>query len=663
MNFYNIALKNIKKNIKFYLLYLISISIIITVFFSFSSFSKNYVMINAMSQNGRVEQMCSTVSIFLCAFVIFYMLHSNKFFLKRRIKELGIYTLLGYQKKTITILLILENALISIFSLIVGILMGGIFHKLIVVFIVRILDLSVDTSRIEFLNIRALSQTVIFVLMIILVLSISNAKFIYKSTLMDLIRYEKKAEKNVKFNRFFAMVGCIFLLVGYIIMFDIIRGKNSVWMTIGFYPMLFLTMICIIIGSIFFIRTFLPYIFNKLKGNKKLFYKERNIIVIPNFIYRIRSNSKTLIMLTMLSAATLVVVAVMALTMYYPIFAVERICPSEYEFVVENKEQIDKAKDIIKNYSNDDINYTETNIYRAVSKDDNLPKEYYLGTNKAKRKNSNVVREEGFECVSYSSYKELLSSQKRDIKIDKLENNQVVLVRYENEKDDNFKKEISISIGDVNRNVVIQDTTLDNVIAFANTPSCLIISDELYNEISANEKPFKTICDVNGKGISKNEKLYNELNVMLDKNPCFQSFSHRVHEIIYNNSPTFLLITFLVVLFFIATGSILYFNNISFAMDSKDDYDILYKMGYSKGDIRKITNKQVTIFYVIPYILGMLDCIGAVMVFKKMLMQNLLEDSIIQYMPVIVAIIIASIIYLIYYIATIVRINKFLDSY
>ncbi len=59
------------------------------------------------------------------------------------------------------------------------------------------------------------------------------------------------------------------------------------------------------------------------------------IIAIPNFIYRIRSNSKTLIMLTLLSATTLTVSSVMALSLYYPIASVSRIAPSEIEFRVE----------------------------------------------------------------------------------------------------------------------------------------------------------------------------------------------------------------------------------------------------------------------------------------------------------------------------------------
>ena len=95
MNILTISLKNIRKNLSFYALYLFSAAFVITVFFSFLSFSMNDIIVEKISSDGRVESMCRTISIFLMAFVIFYMTYSNRFFLRRRSEELGIYALLG----------------------------------------------------------------------------------------------------------------------------------------------------------------------------------------------------------------------------------------------------------------------------------------------------------------------------------------------------------------------------------------------------------------------------------------------------------------------------------------------------------------------------------------------------------------------------------------
>ncbi|MFA4022607.1 hypothetical protein ACD502_17285 [Clostridioides difficile] len=100
-------------------------------------------------------------------------------------------------------------------------------------------------------------------------------------------------------------------------------------------------------------------------------------------------------------------------------------------------------------------------------------------------------------------------------------------------------------------------------------------------------------------------------------------------------------------------GSILYFNNISAISDSTSDYKILQKMGYTNIQIKKIIKKQVLPFFNIPFLLGIVDCIFATLVYKTALMQNLLGNSLSQYIPVIIAIFLTSVVYLIYYILTI----------
>ena len=94
--------------------------------------------------------MCNTISVFLMAFVVFYMSYSNRFFLRRRTKELGIYALLGYRKSTILSLLTTENLLTCTGAFIAGILLGSFFHKGIVFGITKLLDLAVNNSEIPF---------------------------------------------------------------------------------------------------------------------------------------------------------------------------------------------------------------------------------------------------------------------------------------------------------------------------------------------------------------------------------------------------------------------------------------------------------------------------------------------------------------------------------
>ncbi|AXU80742.1 TPA: FtsX-like permease family protein [Clostridioides difficile] len=665
MNIFYMAIKNLKKNFSFYSLYLLSVSFVITVFFAFTSFSVNKIMLEKISTDGRVESMCNVISIFLMAFVIFYMAYSNRFFLRRRTKELGIYALLGYHKFTILSLLTFENILICSGAFIIGLVLGALAHKGIVFGITALLNLSIDNSQIPFFNINAINKTIIFIALVVLVLAISNGKFLYKTSLVKLIRYEKSAEKKLKFRKIPAFIGFIMILSGYCLSLDILRGAKSVWVSIGFYQMGLITMIIIVIGTVLFINSFLPYIMQKSKKNKRTFYTDMKIIAIPNFIYRILSNSKTLIMLTLLSATTLTVSSVMALSLYYPIASVSRIAPSEIEFRVEKNKQIEDVKQIVSQYTSntDDIIFTQTNIYKVKSSSKDLPFEYEIGTSKNNLSNSNsskkvISRESGFECISFSDYYTLLKAQNRTKllkQLTPLRDNECILMKYQ-PNNDGYSENGTIYPLLVNGKetpVAVRETSLNNAISFANSVGTLIVNDSIYEQIAQNKLPMTSILSINGKSIKNNENLYSNISDYLDGSPYLQGYSHRINDLLSINSSTFLLIGFLVVLFFIAVGSILYFNNISAISDSTSDYKILQKMGYDNIQIKKIIKKQVLPFFNIPFLLGILDCIFATLVYKTALMQNLLGNSFSQYIPVIIAIFLTSVVYLIYYILTI----------
>ena len=658
MNHLSMALKNLKNNFSFYALYLLSISFVITIFFAFTSFSMNKVMLEKISGDGRVETMCSTISLFLMAFVIFYMSYSNRFFLRRRTKELGIYALLGYRKSTILSLLTAENLLSCFGAFVIGILLGGLFHKGIVFGITKLLDLTVNNSEIPLFNLNAMVKTACFVFAIIIILSLSNSRFLFKSSLMDLVRFEKSAEKQTKFHAVPSIIGFVSVILGYCIALDILRGEKSVWFSVGFYAVGMLTFTLILLGTVLFIASFLPYAVQTGKKNKKKFYTETRIITSPGFIYRMRSNSKTLIMLTLLSAATLTVSSVMALTLYYPIAAISRIAPSEIECRIEKESDLSAIMEIVNNYSSgDDITFLQTDIYKVTSTAGQLPMEYSVGTSKGDADNEKILRNAGFECISYSDYTAILKAQGRQKALEQftaLNNNECIFVRYQPASGkDETGSTYPLLINNTEMPVTVTMTTLDNPISFANSVGTLIVSDSLYKMISENASPETKVLSINGSSITGNEELFQALSAYLDKSPYLQGNSHRIHEVVSLSSSTFLLIGFLVVLFFIATGSILYFNNISAIADSKSDYDILTKMGYTNRKIRKIIRKQAITFFSIPFLFGLADCIFATLVYKTALMQNLLANSLVLYAPTILAITLTLIIYLIYYCITV----------
>jgi len=363
-------------------------------------------------------------------------------------------------------------------------------------------------------------------------------------------------------------------------------------------------------------------------------------------------------MLTLLSAATLTVSSVMALSLYYPIAAISRIAPSEIECRIEKESDLPAIMEIVNNYSSgDNITFLQTDIYKVTSTAGQLPMEYSVGTSKGNADNEKILRNAGFECISYSDYTAILKAQGRQKALEQftaLNNNECIFVRYQPASGkDETGSTYPLLINNTEIPVTVTMTTLDNPISFANSIGTLIVSDSLYNMISENAAPETKVLSINGSSITGNEELFQALSAYLDKSPYLQGNSHRIHEVVSLSSSTFLLIGFLVVLFFIATGSILYFNNISAIAESKSDYDILTKMGYTNRKIKKIIGKQAITFFSIPFLFGLADCIFATLVYKTALMQNLLANSIVLYAPTILAIAMTLIIYLIYYCMTV----------
>lgn len=654
MQHLSMAHKNLKNNFSFYALYLLSVAFVIMIFFAFTSFSMNKVMLEKISNDGRVETMCNTISVFLMAFVVFYMSYSNRFFLRRRTKELGIYALLGYRKSTMLSLLMTENLLTCTGAFIVGILLGGFFHKGIVFSITKLLDLSVNHSEIPFFNLNAIMKTACFIFAVVIVLTLSNSRFLFKTSLMDLVRYEKSAEKKMKSHAVLAVIGFLAVISGYCLSLDILRGTKSLWVTVGFYPVAMLTFALILSGTVLFIASSLPFAVQAGKKNKQKFYTETKIITTPGFIYRIHSNSRTLIMLTLLSAATLTVSSVMALTLYYPIAAVSRMAPSEIECRIEEENEITAIKEIVNTYSSDaDVIFLQTDIYKVTSTAEQLPMEYSIGTSKGDADNEKILREAGFECIPYSAYKALLETQGRTKVLERLatlNKDECILIKYQPDPDNNETNSVyPLLIGNEEIPVIVSSVTLDNPISFANSVGTLVISDDLYHTIAGQSVPAAKILSINGKSIENNEALFQALSDYLSGSPYLQGNSHRVHEIFSLNSSTFLLIGFLVVLFFIATGSILYFNNVSAVTDSKSDYEILWKMGYTDKRIKKIIKKQTAAFFSIPFLFGLADCIFGTLVYKSALLQNILGNSPLLYAPTMAAVTLTFLIYLGYY--------------
>ena len=639
-----IALKNLKRNFSFYSLYLFSVSFVLMIYFCFTSFSMNKIIMEKISSDGRVEMMSSVVAGFIIVFVVFYMFYSNSFFMRRRMKELGIYALLGYRKSDMLRLLTIENIFVCLGGMIVGIFAGSLLHIGVTAGIVALLGLTIDMQAIPFINPQAVSSIFLFILVVLLTLTISNAILLLRSTLLDLVRLEKKVEKPVHPNIILSIAGILFLLGGYLLALDMVRGAQSVWTTIGFSPIALLTMVLVVVGTILFIYSFVPFACQCIKKRHKVLYQENTIIVVPKFMHRIRSNAKSLILLILLTAGTLSVFGATTLSVWYPYRAVNRIVPSAIEYRIEDQQQSKQALEALaKGMKNSAYQVQETILLKITASSDHLPDEYGIS--------GEAVRTPGFECMSLTDYNTLLNSQGKESAISELDDTDCILVKYRPDPENSDLGAVyHLNIGDNKiMEVTVVQTTLDNPIGFANSVATLIVSDQLYQTIASGQPDQITVVSINGGNTRSDGTAYTILKDAMPNNMYLASAWQRQTDIIQLNSSTYLLIAFATIIFLIATGSILYFQNLSAITYDRDDYDILQRMGYNRSMIERCVRRQIQIYFIIPYVMGMLHSIFAIICYKSALMDDVLGQASEIVLPVLLAVGIFTIIYFTYY--------------
>jgi putative ABC transport system permease protein len=235
-----------------------------------------------------------------------------------------------------------------------------------------------------------------------------------------------------------------------------------------------------------------------------------------------------------------------------------------------------------------------------------------------------------------------------------LSENDCILVKYRYEKSNTDKgRKYTLNLKENQTiDVTVKNTTLQNPIGFANSIGTLVISNSLYNKMMGLGLPTNHIMSINGKDMRENKDVYEQLKPLLKDNIYFVSAYQRHSEYILENSSTLLLITFITIIFFIATGSILYFHNVSDMTYDKSDFTILKKMGYNKKQLQEIIRNQIFILFIIPYVLGVLHSLFALESYKSALMSDLLGKSSAFLLPILASIGIFTAVYIIYYIIT-----------
>lgn len=299
MNSFKIALKNIKKSGRDYSVYFFTLIIGVAIFYMFNSIGTQGLMEDvSRSGNDNVKMLITLmggVSVGVAVVLGMLIIYANRFLIKRRKKEFGIYMLLGMGKKKVSRILICETCVVGFASLVVGMAAGIFGSQLLSIVVARMF--AVDVTGYTFdISGKAAAVTMLCFVTIFLVVLIFNTKMVARYKLIDLMNAEKAREKQVIKSTKISAVLFILSIVA-LIAAGICVGFFG--KTIGKWE--FITCGIIIIISIFVMFYSFAGFFQKLAEKRQGFYKKGlNAFVVRQFSGNMNTSAISMALISLL---------------------------------------------------------------------------------------------------------------------------------------------------------------------------------------------------------------------------------------------------------------------------------------------------------------------------------------------------------------------------
>lgn len=331
-----------KSNRRFYLPY------ILTVIGTAAAF---YIMAAIVSDPGSKELAAGTsngpmyVSMFMTLgmfvlglFSCIFLLYTNSFLMKRRQKELGLYSVLGMSKTNIAGIMVFEALYIALIGIGGGIAVGILLTKLVSLALFRLMRLPVPFG----FSVQpiAIIIVVLFFAGLILLTLLANLAKVGRSCPVELLRGGNVGEKEPKANWFLTIVGVLFLGAGYAVAMLV----DNPGMAVAVY---FLAVFAVIIGTYCLFTSVSIAVLKALRRNKRYYYKAKHFISVSGMLYRMKRNAVGLANICILCTMVMVMVSG-TLSLY--LGSEEQVnvhCPSDV--VVETTYYASSAEDHVYN--------------------------------------------------------------------------------------------------------------------------------------------------------------------------------------------------------------------------------------------------------------------------------------------------------------------------
>ena len=288
-----LAASTLKKNARTYLPYLLSACGTVAVFYILA-----YLALN--SGSGTTGMVMQLGAIVVGIFALIFLFYTNSFLIKRRKKELGLYGILGMEKRHIFRMMAYETLYCFLISVVSGLAVGLLFSKGVQLLFLHILQMPVQWGF-AFSPSAALVTVLLFAGIFFLTL-LSNLRQVHISQPIELLRGSQVGEREPRANWPLAILGVVLLAAGYALAQFV---NNPIWAFILF----FLAVILVILGTYALFTSTSIAALKLLRRNKTYYYQTKHFISVSGMIYRMKQNAAGLASICILSTMVLVMVS------------------------------------------------------------------------------------------------------------------------------------------------------------------------------------------------------------------------------------------------------------------------------------------------------------------------------------------------------------------
>lgn len=605
--FFSLAVKNVQKSARDYLIYFFTLALGVAMFYAFNSIGDQFA---AFQISDRLSYVSFTVgamamiSVFVCFIIGFLIVYANRFLLKRRKKEMGIYMTLGMDERDISSLLGLETLVIGLLALIVGLPLGILTSRGLMFLSAKMMNLSMESAGF-FISFKAVLGTVFFFIILFGIVHLFNKKEIRKLNLIDLLKADRENEM-LESRTFISLLGftmsIALMLAGYFtLLFDPLK---NLMIDLG------LGVLLISVGTIIFFFSISDIIFKFMENNKGYYYKGLNMFVIRQLSSKIKSSALSIAVISILIFMSVSTIAIGPILGESSVKGTNESMPYDVGITYNyqetgNKESKVSVVDKLKGHdlSTDNIlsEYGELTIYHS----DELKEDKFLIDGYKKNKSNERFGEFYISIVTLQDYNRSMELQNK--KTITLNENEYALVYNIEEYGDIYEHYAKHNRNPLSLNghelelkqdsVYKQTLEIENVLMNNGT---IIVPDAVVNGLS----PNRTVLNANFKS-EDSYTIFTNLVYNIPDDLSWITKKDAFVEVTMGNILFSYVGLYLGICFLITAGAVLALQQLSQTSDNQKRLILLQKLGVKNKMMIGAMRKQVNVYFTLPIVLAL----------------------------------------------------------